>query len=731
MAVYVPFCEALDDNVVSPYLEVASYFGGNFDLANKEVNNFIAEGYSAPQMLAQCLIDGADEYLQLLDVVSYTMQTFCDVEQAIMETQQEVEWGEAQNLVLSEDLVASAKQQLLFLAEVDRNRCLYDGPVLHKANYRYKYCWLPLLANHAESPVAEDPLVVPLDCEWIWHCHRLNPVQYKNDCVKLYGRILDNLNVVSSTQGTSKEETEKLWKTMYPSEPYELDMNNDSMQDFTENFLEAKENTTNYDLISAVKRQTTFFYQVSRPYWNEDTFLEGAVARYKGFLHLIKRNRERHINRFCVPTYDIDLIWHSHQLHPVSYCNDLVEIIGKVLEHDDTDFDRTKGKKLDVGFSETTTQWEETFGSRYRKAGAMYRGSPPSPLSVDKYKTDAIPNSSAPSNKKNQNLIQLPQKMLVQVMLEVVDVRNLPSGHKGKLVVSFYKKQEDVLFNTKKQLRISSESLEKQVAVFQCESKGDLILELISRPSFNFRGVRPAKVLGKTSINLEDLKNVASKLPLEKWLDLTSVVNWSKPISIRIGLSLTPPVTASYELHFVSVHPLKESYFSFLLPRKFQQIKCWTKVMDEAGDEIISIQTGNLSPEKTKNNINKEVIGKTASGETHLAELKGTMWSMMNSDWMLQVKKTSNEDKCLFELTGTRKVIIFPGRKLEFQTRYNEEGNRFMTAVEFSRTYPYGKAVALMDLTNGFLEIMEEWLVLPAILSAFVISNFPDFSNET
>jgi len=54
-----------------------------------------------------------------------------------METEQELEWAEAQNMVfLSEDLVATAKQQLLFLAEVDRNRCLYDGPVLHRANYR-------------------------------------------------------------------------------------------------------------------------------------------------------------------------------------------------------------------------------------------------------------------------------------------------------------------------------------------------------------------------------------------------------------------------------------------------------------------------------------------------------------------------------------------------------------------------------------------------------------------
>ena len=59
-----------------------------------------------------------------------------------MERQKELEWAEAQNIVISHDLVAAAKQQLLFLAEVDMNRFLYDGPVLERAIFRYA-----LLAN--------------------------------------------------------------------------------------------------------------------------------------------------------------------------------------------------------------------------------------------------------------------------------------------------------------------------------------------------------------------------------------------------------------------------------------------------------------------------------------------------------------------------------------------------------------------------------------------------------
>ncbi|KAI4307241.1 hypothetical protein L6164_030448 [Bauhinia variegata] len=86
---------------------LAACKSGNFDLANKEVNNFIAEGYPASQMLSQLLeaiveaddisdeqkariskklgeadkflVDGADEYLQLLDVASCTMRALCNM----------------------------------------------------------------------------------------------------------------------------------------------------------------------------------------------------------------------------------------------------------------------------------------------------------------------------------------------------------------------------------------------------------------------------------------------------------------------------------------------------------------------------------------------------------------------------------------------------------------------------------------------------------------------------
>ena len=148
---------------------------------------------------------------------------------------------------------------------------------------------------------------------------------------------------------------------------------------------------------------------------NDTRYIIGAVARYKGFLHLIKRNKEKGIKSFSVPTYDIDLIWHTHQLHPVSYCEDLLKIMGKILEHDDTDSDRTKGQKLDVGFTGTTKTFEDLYGHRYWRAGAMYKGNAPSPVRLTPY-LGTVTKKVASLNESP--IVALPATKVFEVLLK-------------------------------------------------------------------------------------------------------------------------------------------------------------------------------------------------------------------------------------------------------------------------------------------------------------------------
>ncbi|GFY96048.1 hypothetical protein Acr_11g0003540 [Actinidia rufa] len=605
-----------------------------------------------------------------------------------MEEHQELEWAAAQRILISQDLVAAAKQHLKFLAAVDRNRQLYDGPALDRAIYRYKHLWLPLLAKHTKSEFPDGPLVVPLDCEWIWHCHRINPVQYKMDCLGLYGRILDNQHVVSSVCGTSKQQTENLWNKVYPNEPFEFSVCG-YVKTVAENKVEASKSTC-YDLVSAVKRQSSFYYQVSRPSTNNDRYLEAAVARYKGFLHLIKRNKENKTNLFLVPTYDIDLIWHSHQLHPVSYSKDLFAILGKILDHDDMDSDRTKGKKLDVGFCGTSKQWEETFGVRYWRAGAMYRGSPPTPLNISLDPLDSFSKKEV-LDVGYQDMIQLPNKELVEVLLEIVGVRNLPDDHElSSLFVSLTKKQPDLFFKTSKKLNISPKSTEKRFTSFQCEPNGELLFELKSTSS---------KTLGTTLVSLEDFFNPVSKLVMEDWFELVPTnceISQFGPVGLRIALSFTSPIQAPYVIHMVQPCSSPKSPLFHNHERAYCA-KNWTCVVDDVRNEVVSFQMRIPEKSQGRNNVisKKEVICMTKSGETRvLAEFVGQGWCLMSSQWFLLFQKKASEEEDLIES-------------------------------------PYGKAVALLNLNSGFLKIEEEWLVLPGITLAFILGDILQREKKT
>ena len=82
-----------------------------------------------------------------------------------------------------------------------------------------------------------------------------------------------------------------------------------------------------------------------------------------------------------VPCYDVDLIWHTHQLHPVRYNQTTKEFLGKLLHHDDTETDRAPGSKLYDSEMKSRDLWEAE-GLSFYKSGAMYRGEQPDTIST-------------------------------------------------------------------------------------------------------------------------------------------------------------------------------------------------------------------------------------------------------------------------------------------------------------------------------------------------------------
>ena len=177
-------------------------------------------------------------------------------------------------------------------------------------------------------------------------------------------------SVLSYTQRTiGLIRAQRKWEELYPSEPFNFDLRRPA-PDTTGGVSRIK-----YNLEDACYRQSKFLYQVSLPHYNDETFLRAAVERYEQHLRL----KKQHPEVFMVPCYDVDLIWHAHQLYPLDYKQTTTELLGKTLHHDDEVTDRNPGSKLYDSEMKTRAVWEAA-GLPFAKPGAMYRGDPPSSL---------------------------------------------------------------------------------------------------------------------------------------------------------------------------------------------------------------------------------------------------------------------------------------------------------------------------------------------------------------
>lgn len=177
-------------------------------------------------------------------------------------------------------------------------------------------------------------------------------------------------------------------------------------------------------------------------------------------------------------------------------------------------------------------------------------------------------------------------------MLEFVDIRNLPEGRKGSFFISFSKTQPDKIFNAKRKLTILSISGEKKVATFQCEPNGHLLLDLMFYSSSGLPILNSVKPMGSAKVSLEDLICPTSKLTMEKWVEVVpnSKMETLKPIYLRVAISVTTPIPAPYVFHFVRSRAFSKTSCFFPLPGRIQYAKNWTGVIDDAGDEVISLQ---------------------------------------------------------------------------------------------------------------------------------------------
>ncbi len=271
------------------------------------------------------------------------------------------------------DLMTAAINHLDFLKSVDQGREAYyfDEAFVSRALYRYEALWMPFLAAVSNEGETDLEFAPPPDVHWVWHVHMLAPVVYAFECRQVVGRVLGHRPVTQAKLVDLRSKTEKVWQVHFQGmEPFDIGT---KVTQEEEAAMTAFASKIKYDIADAAKRQAVFYYQVSLDHFRDPLFLADGLRRYKMYLLLKRRNPDR----FLVPCYDMDLIWHTHQVHSVEYQRDTTAILGFVLKHDDSVNDRSEGSKLNVSDDLTRRLWMETFGVPFPRPGSMFRGNPP------------------------------------------------------------------------------------------------------------------------------------------------------------------------------------------------------------------------------------------------------------------------------------------------------------------------------------------------------------------
>jgi Glycine-rich domain-containing protein-like len=310
------------------------------------------------------------------------------------------------------EAVVAARRMLFLVKAVDLTvEPLYAGPALDRALWRYEALWLPLLLATAAGPpgstaaaaplrvlhssrfaqtveeiraknyakgglhLARGELVPPIDIAWVWHCHRLNPLQYARDVASLTAAAapidttFDDAFVFSDGEDAQSKRLRSLWDIVFPNEPFmpryllshtyqdeERDRRRSIASYNSEKMRAGFRCNIHTDSIKRIAGlQRVFLWQVvGEPGDRTDRetlietneYLSRAFDRYTLFLALHKHTAPGDL---LVPMNDINIMWHAHVSCSYEYKTDCQALLGYVLRHDTVAVEDRRVRRMTSG----------------------------------------------------------------------------------------------------------------------------------------------------------------------------------------------------------------------------------------------------------------------------------------------------------------------------------------------------------------------------------------------
>ncbi|WCJ26911.1 hypothetical protein M5689_008692 [Euphorbia peplus] len=655
---------------------------------------------------------------------------------------------------LSLDLVSAAKRNIRFLRAVGDSQWLHEKSAVVEAIRRYDELWMPLISDLTVGSCA--PMVLPpFDVEWIWFCHTLNPISYRNYCETRFSKLIGKPLIFNEeNEEYALMRCQEQWRKRYPTESFENE---------ADSSLQPDPVVQNVHLFDLVQKQRLVCDKFQWPYMSELVYLIAARQRYKGFLYILLQRFSDGFgvsSRF-VPAVDILLMWITHQSYPTVYAEDMKEMEAEILGRIAEVWDTAKEKEVE----DTKKVWERTFDQPYEKAGGAIdfhgvpRVKPPAHWVV----------SDSDVNTKYKSL--LPRFLLeVCVSAKFSTVKGTEDDLKRKFLRLRVVRCHRLLKIDKHISSFSMDSWKKHSQLY-CEfgTKG-LTLELHRHGGGCFKA---SNVENTASFLWNELLR-AHSLTLERQINK----------QLRIVASITPPVQAPYLLKCVPDRVTDDSgaMVSDVILRMNNyrpQEGRWLSrtVLDHAGREcfvvrirmgggfwrrggetpnavkweerIIEIRQGSWSYVAGSIGRAPEKVVGTATPKDAPENWEAS-WSFSTGDELLISCQSSSSSlpDLRFSLTNQTSpdstTKLLKGRKMQYQVRKasasEDEANKeeqeqqedgFVTLVRVTEDNPEGRATALLNWKLLIVEVLpEEDAVLAMLICISILKSVTEIRKE-
>lgn len=216
-------------------------------------------------------------------------------------------------------------------------------------------------------------ILIRRDVAICFHVHCLSPFRFMRDLRRDHPDLWDagisfpveRLHHLLEKGIWTDAASETAWNSEYTESPYQLCKSDPTItaeQVTLQKVTISK--SFSLDLVAASIRQREFTNRIIHECHSIDSpaELQNAISRYHKFLRLMcKKSKIAGKHTPLVPTLDVDLAWHTHQLFPHSYRDYCLAFVGRPINHDDT----VEKNVIEGGLRKTSLAWLKEYNEPY------------------------------------------------------------------------------------------------------------------------------------------------------------------------------------------------------------------------------------------------------------------------------------------------------------------------------------------------------------------------------